>query len=275
MRDLGENMNNINVNFYFKRTDPIDYNIPFHTHKCYELVYYYTGKGHCLIGEQEFSYERNHYVVIPPHTKHNDVHEENCKILCIGFTLDREEGEIPAGSYADENRNVMNYLKFVSAEFKDRREDFVSVISNLLGNVIVEIKRTSSCLDKASPHQDVLEQAINYINEYFLTEITPEQLANITNYSYHRFRHIFKNAMGIPPKQYVIIKRLEYAKTLLANSHASVTEIGYQCGFACTSLFIKQFKKNMDVTPAQYRRQLRSNVVFSSEQSLYENQSRS
>ena len=86
-------MNNINVNFYFKRTDPIDYNIPFHTHKCYELVYYYTGKGHCLIGEQEFSYERNHYVVIPPHTKHNDVHEENCKILCIGFTLDREEGE--------------------------------------------------------------------------------------------------------------------------------------------------------------------------------------
>ena len=81
--------------------------------------------------------------------------------------------------------------------------------------------------------------------------------------------------MGIPPKQYVIIKRLEYAKTLLANSHASVTEIGYQCGFACTSLFIKQFKKNMDVTPAQYRRQLRSNVVFSSEQSLYENQSRS
>lgn len=81
-------------------------------------------RDHCLIGEQEFSYERNHYVVIPPHTKHNDVHEENCKILCIGFTLDREEGEIPAGSYADENRNVMNYLKFVSAEIQGQAGGF-------------------------------------------------------------------------------------------------------------------------------------------------------
>lgn len=266
-------MNNVNVNFYFKRTDSVDYNIPFHTHKCYELVYYYSGSGHCHIDGKRYAYEKNHYVLIPPSAKHNDVHEENCKILCIGFTPDPEEGQLPAGSFSDKNRNVMNYLKFISAEFKDRKKDFVSVISNTLANIITEIKRASSIdLNKTTPHQDVLELAIGYINEYFLTEISPEQLASITNYSYHRFRHIFKNAMGIPPKQYVIAKRLEYAKTLLANSPASVTEIGYQCGFSCTSLFIKQFKKNTDVTPAQYRKQLRSNVVFSSGQSLYEKQ---
>lgn len=40
---------NANVTFYFHRKDSVDYLIPFHTHKCYELVYYYSGTGHCFI----------------------------------------------------------------------------------------------------------------------------------------------------------------------------------------------------------------------------------
>ena len=47
-------MSNNNIHFFFRRTDPVDFMIPFHTHKCYELVYYFDGKGVCYIDGKEF-----------------------------------------------------------------------------------------------------------------------------------------------------------------------------------------------------------------------------
>ncbi len=261
-----------NVSFYFKRTDTQNYNIPFHTHKCYELVYYFSGSGSCDVGNKNFKYEKNNFVLIPPGVEHNDVHSEECKLLCIGFTLSADAPHLSGGIYSDENKNVRNHLKIIAQEFKDKHEDYLSVINNCMDNVITEIKRSTVHTPfKSLTYRDMLSEAIAYIDEYFLSEISAEQLAGITNYSYHRFRHIFKSATGVSPKQYIISKRIEHAKKLLAEGHESVTEIGYQCGFSTTSLFIRQFKEKTSLTPIQYRKQLRSDVVFSEEQSEYKN----
>lgn len=115
----------------------------------------------------------------------------------------------------------------------------------------------------------MIRQALNYIDEYFLTDISREQLAAISKYSYDRFRHIFKDVMDVSPKQYIINKRLEYSKTLLATTDSSITEISYQCGFSSTSHFIQVFKQAMSITPIQYRKQLHSKYVFSNEQTTY------
>jgi len=263
-------MYNVNVNFYFKRVDKEDFHIPFHTHKCYELVYYYSGNGYCVVDGNKLTYKKNEFAIIPPGSSHNDVHGEECKLLCIGFTLSEAEDFLATGVYSDENKNVFNHLKIISQEFKAKQEDYVSVINGCIGNIITEIKRKRSFpQSRTATHQATLEQAINYINEYFLSDISGEQLATIANYSYHRFRHIFKSALGISPKQYIISKRIEYAKKIIATTQLSITEIGYQCGFPSTSLFIKQFKKSTGITPTKYRNQLKSDYVFSSEQSDY------
>ena len=117
---------------------------------------------------------------------------------------------------------------------------------------------------------DTIRRALNYIDEYFLTDVSKEQLAAISTYSYDRFRHIFKNVMGVSPKQYIINKRLEYSKSLLANTDESITEISYKCGFSSTSHFIQVFKQATDLTPIAYRKQLHSEHVFSSTQTTYE-----
>jgi AraC family transcriptional activator of pobA len=265
-------MYNANLNFYFKRVDNESFQIPFHSHKCYELVYYNTGSGHCLIDGTSFSYEKNEFVLIPPDCTHNDIHGDKCKLICIGFTLSSKEDFLAKGTYRDENKNVSTYLKIISQEFKDKQEDYISTINCCIENIITEIKRKQSFpQSRTSTHQATLDQTINYINEYFLSDISGEQLAIIANYSYHHFRHIFKTALGVSPKQYIISKRIEYAKKLIATTPLSITEIGYQCGFPSTSLFIKQFKNNTGITPIKYRKQLKSDCVFSSEQSDYNN----
>lgn len=263
-------MYEVNINFCFMRTDQVSFHIPFHTHRCFELVYYFSGKGHCKVDDVTFEYEKNHYVLIPPGSLHNDEHTEKCHLLCVGFTLDREYAFLHKMAGIDETRRIGSHLKIISGELKDKQEDFINVVNNSMSNVITEIKRGGSpSTGRSTTHQDLLAQAVNYIDEYFLSDITPEQLMEMTNYSYHRFRHIFKEALGLSPKQYILAKRLEYAKKLIATTQKTITEIGYLSGFPNTSLFIKQFHEKTGITPNKYRQQLYSDYVFSEKQSNY------
>ena len=263
-------MLNANVTFYFRRYDSDNYKVPFHSHKCYELVYYYSGKGYCRIENKKYNYEIGTFVVIPPDSTHNDVHKSDCELACIGFSLENNEFTLSPGNYSDPSGKIGRYLAEIDVEFKERQTDFMEVIGNLLKNVLYEIKRESgNHPERSTIHEDILHQVLNYIDEYFLTDISPEQLATISQYSYDRFRHIFKNAMHISPKQYIINKRLEYSKTLLATTPLSITEIAFQCGFSSTSHYIQSFKKATNITPAQYRKQLHSEYVFSQEQTTY------
>ena len=91
-------MYNANLTFYFKRVDNENFQIPFHSHKCYEPVYYNTGYGHCLIEGMSFNYEKNEFVLIPPDCTHNDIHEDKCKLACIGFTLSSKEDLLAKGT---------------------------------------------------------------------------------------------------------------------------------------------------------------------------------
>lgn len=263
-------MLNLNTTFYFKRSDPHNYKIPFHSHKCYELVYYLSGSGHSRINNKKYDYAENYCVLIPPEYSHNDVHKTNCTLICIGFTIEDHNFPILQGSFPDENGKIRTTLLEIHKEFKEQKSDFMEIINNLLKNILLKIKRISGIqLERISNHENSLSRALNYINEYFLTDITNEQLAKISQYSYDRFRHIFKNEIGISPSQYIFNKRLEHSKTLLSSTTLSITEIAFDCGFSSTSHYIQAFKKNMNITPSQYRKQLHSEHVFSPEQTNY------
>ncbi len=259
-----------NIIFYFQRNDPTDFKVHLHTHKCYELVYYYSGEGYCRIANKKYSYETGSCVLIPPEQIHNDVHKTDCDLCCIGFTLEKDDFPVQCGSFPDVLGKICRYLSMIDTEFKEQKIDFLIVINNLLENILLEIKRSANHYpEKSVNHKDAIRQALNYIDEYFLTDISKEQLAAISKYSYDRFRHVFKTVMDVSPKQYIINKRLEYSKTLLSTTDFSITEISYQCGFSSTSHFIQMFKQTMNITPIQYRKQLHSEHIFSSEQTTY------
>lgn len=93
----------------------------------------------------------------------------------------------------------------------------MSIINNLLSNILVEISRNSlDFSDKSANHKEVVEQAVNYINEYFLTEITPIQLAELTNYSYHHFAISSKNFRYAPATVHYP-KKIRLCKTTIGD----------------------------------------------------------
>jgi AraC family transcriptional regulator len=58
----------------------------------------------------------------------------------------------------------------------------------------------------------------------------------------------------VPPHRYHNGRRIERAKTLLARTEVSITEVGLTLGFSDTSSFSANFRKETGLTPTQYRR---------------------
>src|SRR4029453_17636479 len=96
---------------------------------------------------------------------------------------------------------------------------------------------------------------VSYIEEHLGKQISLSKLAELTRLSLHHFCRAFKQSFGIPPHQYQMQRRMEVAKSLLANRTSSVTDIALGLGYAQTSSFSSSFRKMTGWTPTVYRRE--------------------
>jgi AraC family transcriptional regulator len=96
---------------------------------------------------------------------------------------------------------------------------------------------------------------VSYIEEHLGEQISLSKLAELARLSQHHFCRAFKQSFGIPPHQYQVQRRMEVAKSLLANRTISVTDIALGLGYAQTSSFSSSFRKMTGWTPTVYRRE--------------------
>jgi AraC family transcriptional regulator len=95
-----------------------------------------------------------------------------------------------------------------------------------------------------------------YIEEHLAEEVSLASLAGLVQLSPYHFARAFKQSFGIPPHRYLTDRRIERAKSLLAQRQLSVTEIALEVGFSETSSFTAAFRKSTGETPTDYRRSL-------------------
>jgi len=95
-----------------------------------------------------------------------------------------------------------------------------------------------------------------YIEEHLAEPIALAALAKLVHLSSYYFCRAFKQSFGISPHRYHIKRRIERAKTLLADPASSVTDIALQLGFSETGSFSAAFRHTTGTTPTEYRRAL-------------------
>ncbi|HJZ58896.1 MAG TPA: helix-turn-helix transcriptional regulator, partial [Gemmataceae bacterium] len=79
-------------------------------------------------------------------------------------------------------------------------------------------------------------------------------LAAVARLSPNYFACQFRRATGLPPHQYVILRRVERAKQLLrSGTEASLAEVAADAGFSDQSQFCHHFRRLVGVTPGQFR----------------------
>jgi AraC family transcriptional regulator len=99
-----------------------------------------------------------------------------------------------------------------------------------------------------------LRAVLEYIEEHLDGGPSLAQLAAVVRLNPYHFARQFKAATGLPPHQYVILRRVERARQLLqAGTDLSLAEVAVHVGFSDQSQLSHHFKRVVGVTPGQFR----------------------
>lgn len=114
--------------------------------------------------------------------------------------------------------------------------------------------------DPASPDQTrgglppaAMRRVEEYIEAYLSNRIELPMLATIANLSVYHFAREFKRSTGVTPHSYLLRKRIERAKNMLAHTDYSLTEVALAAGFSDQSHLSRHFRQIIGSTPRQFR----------------------
>lgn len=101
------------------------------------------------------------------------------------------------------------------------------------------------------PHANAIRQACEWIANT-RTDPKPDSFANCAGLSVSHFREIFKQALGVTPKQFALAVRRSRLQSNLSHS-TSVTQAIYQAGFNTPSTVYENVDGLLGMPPAAYR----------------------
>jgi AraC family transcriptional regulator len=93
-----------------------------------------------------------------------------------------------------------------------------------------------------------------YMDRHLNEKITVSELAALLDLTRSHFIRAFKQAAGMPPLQFVIRRRIERARELLAESGTSVAEVANRSGFGSPIQMTRAFRRIVGTTPSAIRR---------------------
>jgi AraC family transcriptional regulator len=132
-------------------------------------------------------------------------------------------------------------------------ESLANVLAVHLIRHVLAPRRPERGRDGALP-RGRLRAVVEYIEDHLDASPSLGQMAAVARLSAYHFARQFKGATGLPPYQYVILRRVERAKQLLqAGTRLSLAEVAAHAGFSDQSQFSQHFKRLVGVTPGQFR----------------------
>lgn len=115
-----------------------------------------------------------------------------------------------------------------------------------------EVRETENrgALEQKSRFSKIIDHIDAHLNEVIMTE----ELAKLIGMEKNAFSKAFHAAFGIPPKQYLCLRRISRAQELLLTTRMGAAEIGRTVGYQNIFFFHRLFKKYTGLTPLEYRR---------------------
>lgn len=137
---------------------------------------------------------------------------------------------------------------------------------HIVSKEILEIKTKEILLlllssKKATEIALLLEHFVNkqtadfkkVIETHLLSDISMDELSQLCNMSLSTFKRHFKKIYNTTPNDYIIYKRLENSKKILATSEQSIDVVALLSGFKTTAHFSRKFKEKYNIPPSRYK----------------------
>ena len=259
---------------------------PMHWHDEMEIIKIIKGKYIVNINLKEYVVEEGDIVILKSCTLHSFKQYENekmasktimfdlsmlnsnvtdaCSIKYFTPFLDNKVSYPTILKPSDKGyKNIKNCIDKLFLCYEEKNEFFeIKLKSYLFELFYILFKECFEIHDYSTKIKDDTTNDIKAILEYikinYMNPISIKDLANVVNFSEHYFMRFFKKYMGMTCVDYINEYRLNIATNLLETTDMSIMEIAVKVGVNNISYFNKIFKKKFNLTPKEYRKNLKN-----------------
>ncbi len=237
-----------------------------------ELWLVREGSVHINLGEREQTVHAPALALLGVAPQRDTRHVNGTRLSILGFAFDATLWgaldfvallDLPISWPVDLNPFTPLLQRMVE-ETRGGRAGYSLATSALGALAVVELLRTrppngpqrANELELLARHPE-LSNSLRLISARFGEPLDVAQLARAVHLSSKHFGKKFRDALGVPPMEFVRSFRLNRARDLLASNDETAATIALRCGFDDAAHFSRAFKREFGATPGVFRRAVR------------------
>ncbi len=148
---------------------------------------------------------------------------------------------------------ITSLIKKCEMECIDRGVGHETMISAHVSELMIRLIRQIQTLPHAL-HADAIRRLRRDVYRDPDRFATTEDMAREVGLSRSRFAVVYRELIGVPPKNDLIRARVSKASYLLSLGTRSLADISEICGYQSVYHFIRQFREVTGITPGKYRK---------------------
>lgn len=245
---------------------------PSHTHNDWELRYVASGTGIQYIENKSIKIKSGDVLVIPPMTPHKQSEEASSEDLVqFSFRISVRKSDAPSvlafekilGSALkthDDRFSLAHLFNRLWKEMTERKPGYFNYAQSLCLSIIIEHLRLTGQDTRAVFTTDGERYANlwrtkldRFLYTRYKDNIKLEDLADEVALSPRHAARMIEKEYGVTFIEKLTEIRIDNAKYRLKSTKESMEAIASACGFQSYSYFTTCFKKNVGMTPGQYR----------------------
>lgn len=235
-----------------------------HTHNHTELFFIVSGKGQFLIQGQVFPVDVNNLVIINPDILHTELslNAQPLEYIVLGIdgielaTDENSNGQFCVLDHI-ESVEISSCLRNILREMEQKNAGYEDICQAYMEILIIRLMRNTALTMQEEPQvvssNRQCASVKRYIDLHFKEPLTLEQLSEEAHINKYYLSHIFKQEYGISPINYLISRRIDESKYLLAETDLSMSQIAHLLGFSSLSYFSQVFRRANGNSPMDFR----------------------
>lgn len=187
---------------------------------------------------------------------------EFIRFILLEHTIKSELAVKPRISFGEDTfTQVNNLVKDMLAEFTAKKQGYMAYEKGQLLRLLVLVTREYTSTQYYATgktavkyYSDAILKSIQYVDANFSMDLKIEDMTKKFLLSRTYFCEFFKKFTGCTFNEYLSGLRISHAKKLLATTDMNVTEVAIASGFNDISNFCRQFAKQINASPSEYRK---------------------
>lgn len=227
-----------------------------HLHTGYEIHILDSGSQHYVVGNMEYKPKSGEFLLIPPGITHLVEKSDNVKKFSITFNFN---SEIKLNTYCGNTpQRVSENISFLLSEAERKKENSFQLIENNVYEIIILLLRTAGLKegDAAKEYDNnlFLKLAKSYIKDNIEASPDVSSVSQYCHLSERQLNRIFNKFENITIAEYIRKKQTEHIEKLFHETDLSIKEVSERMNFSSEYYFNYFFKKNVGMTPGEYRK---------------------